>query len=94
MERLLTEDAPFHVGRKVPDLEIGVLHSACASRPGNPAPEIFYKITRYLVKVKVSIQSNKKVESQRHFFVAFNGSNYCPGGKKKFMHAVKMQNKF
>ena len=54
MERLLIEDAPFHVGRKVPDLELGVLHSACTARPGQPAPDVFYTITKYLIKVNDS----------------------------------------
>ena len=49
VKRLLTEDAPFHIVRKMPDLELGVLHSACASRPGSL--KIFIEIVTYLVEV-------------------------------------------
>lgn len=50
LKRLLIEDAPFHVVRKVPDLEISVLHSACSSRYGSP-PQIFSEITKYVIEV-------------------------------------------
>ena len=49
VKRLLTEDAEFHIVRKIPDLELGVLHSACASRHGSL--KIFIEIVRYLVEV-------------------------------------------
>jgi hypothetical protein len=52
VKRLLTEDAEFHVGRKIPDLEVSVLHSACSSRPTHGSPlQIFYDIAKYLVEV-------------------------------------------
>ena len=50
LQRLLTEDAAFHVGRKIPDLELSVLHSACSSRPGSPT-EIFGQIVKLLIEV-------------------------------------------
>ena len=49
VKRLLTEDAEFHIVRKIPDLELGVLHSARASRHGSL--KIFIEIVRYLVEV-------------------------------------------
>ena len=52
VKRLLTEDAEFHIVRKIPDLELGVLHSACASRHGSL--KIFIEIVRYLVEVIIS----------------------------------------
>ena len=50
LQRLLTEDAAFHVGRKIPDLELSVLHSACSSRHGSPN-EIFGQIVKLLIEV-------------------------------------------
>ena len=49
VKRLLTEDAEFHIGRKIQDLELSVLHSACASRPGSV--HIFTEILKYLLEV-------------------------------------------
>ena len=50
VKRLLTEDAEFHIVRKIPDLELGVLHSACSSRHGSL--KIFIEIVKYLVEVR------------------------------------------
>ena len=41
IKRLLTEDAPFHVVRKIPDVELSVLHSACSLRQG--AQKLFFQ---------------------------------------------------
>ena len=49
VKRLLTEDAEFHIGRKIQDVELSVLHSACASRPGTV--QTFTEILRYLLEV-------------------------------------------
>lgn len=50
LKRLLIEDAAFHVVRKIPDLELSVMHSACSSRPGSPS-DIFGDILKYLIEV-------------------------------------------
>ena len=52
IKRLLIEDAPFHVVRKVPDIEISVLHSACSTRHRHGAPKtIFSDLVKYLIQV-------------------------------------------
>lgn len=52
LQRLLTEDAEFHVGRKVPDLELSVLHSACSSRQTfGMSSDIFADMLKYLIEV-------------------------------------------
>ena len=50
IKRLLTEDAPFHVVRKIPDVELSVLHSACSLRQGAPK-SIFPDLVKYLIQV-------------------------------------------
>ena len=52
IKRLLTEDAPFHVARKIPDIEISVLHSACSCRQGSPKT-IFPDLVKYLIQVSL-----------------------------------------
>ena len=52
IKRLLTEDAPFHVARKIPDVELSVLHSACSCRQGSPKT-IFPDLVKYLIQVKL-----------------------------------------
>ena len=51
LKRLLTEDAEFHIGRKIPDTELSILHSACSSRPGSPIT-IFKDIVKYVIEVR------------------------------------------
>ena len=58
LKRLLTEDAPFHVVRKIPDLELSVMHSACSSRLGAPLA-IFSDMIHYLIEVSLLIFNNK-----------------------------------
>ena len=57
LKRLLNEDAAFHVVRKIPDLELSVLHSACSSRHGFSA-EVFGDIVKLLIEVSRKISVN------------------------------------
>ena len=54
LKRLLAEDAEFHVGRKIPDLELSVLHSACSSRHGHSV-EVFAEIVKLLIEVSLPL---------------------------------------
>ena len=68
VKRLLTEDAEFHIGRKIQDVELSVLHSACASRPGTV--QTFTEILRYLLEVNCyNLYENS--------FEEFHKKTYC-----------------
>ena len=49
--RLVDADAEFHLGRKMPDTELSVLHTACSERQG--PTEVIVRILKYLIKVSV-----------------------------------------
>ena len=54
--KLLEEDAPFHVVRKIPDGQLSVLHTACMARHGpscddNRHVQLFVEIVKYLINV-------------------------------------------
>ena len=49
--RLVDPDAKFHLGRKMPDTEVSVLHVACSARPG--PGDVMLRIVKYLIKVGI-----------------------------------------
>ena len=88
VKRLLTEDAEFHIVRKIPDLELGVLHSACSSRHGSL--KIFIEIVKYLVEVHTYAQCSKirkKMHFQKYKNTLFAFSKMA---KNQFLHQKKV----
>ena len=51
VRRLVDEDAPFHLVRKIPDLELSVVHTACTARNTGDA-DVVLDILEYLLKVE------------------------------------------